>query len=588
MESPDLFFSTLTPANQALSPALSVTLNIMPIVGIVAIAAIIIYMLYRKSASVQRAWNITADNIGSVSEQIRQRLTAMKASNREITSADLLLEEISVRMLNNGSGSVSVRIRRMFGDISLVIDSVGEEFNPFASLSEWDTESEDYYRDMIFRSYQSSLGYNRRNNRNIVTVQVHTGESKAAAWTFAAMILGIAFGFLMKIMPESVSSFISENILDIFQTLFMNALRMLISPVIFFSLTTSLSQLSGGREIGRIGGRTVGIFMFTSIVSLGFGIGLAYLFFSGSMPDMSAMIDTACENVASAQNISFQNMILDVIPKNLAAPILNGNMIQIVFVSIFVGLAMSALDDKIGSLRVVFDEARALFVHLVSMVIRCMPAVAFSAMAILISQNSAATIGMLMMFLLAVAAGFAVLMLMNSLLILILGRLSPLPYLKKALAYLPTIFTISSSTACIPLTLNQVRQKLGVSDKVSSFVIPVGATVNMNGTCFINMLGIMMFVKMFDVPVTAGLIIKLALIAFLLAAGSPGIPNSSLITLTMMLSIVGIPTAAIGVVIGIWNIVDRIITVNNVNGDITTAVILSAAEKDLDKDVYNA
>ena len=328
--------------------------------------------------------------------------------------------------------------------------------------------------------------------------------------------------------------------------------------------------------------------MFTSIVSLGFGIGLAYLFFSGSMPDMSAMIDTACENVASAQNISFQNMILDVIPKNLAAPILNGNMIQIVFVSIFVGLAMSALDDKIGSLRVVFDEARALFVHLVSMVIRCMPAVAFSAMAILISQNSAATIGMLMMFLLAVAAGFAVLMLMNSLLILILGRLSPLPYLKKALAYLPTIFTISSSTACIPLTLNQVRQKLGVSDKVSSFVIPVGATVNMNGTCFINMLGIMMFVKMFDVPVTAGLIIKLALIAFLLAAGSPGIPNSSLITLTMMLSIVGIPTTAIGIIIGIWNIVDRVVTVNNVNGDITTAVIISAAEKDLDKGVYNA
>ena len=177
---------------------------------------------------------------------------------------------------------------------------------------------------------------------------------------------------------------------------------------------------------------------------------------------------------------------------------------------------------------------------------------------------------------------------MNSLLILILGRLSPLPYLKKALGYLPTIFMISSSSACIPLTLSTVRQKLGVSEKVSSFVIPIGATVNMNGTCMINMLSTMLFLKLFDVPVTGGLIVKLALLAFLLAVGSPGVPNSTLITLTMMLSIVGIPTAAIGVVIGIWNIVDRIITVNNVNGDITTAVILSAAEKDLDKGVYNA
>ncbi|MBQ3923489.1 MAG: dicarboxylate/amino acid:cation symporter [Spirochaetales bacterium] len=583
-----MFFSTLTPAKEALSPALSASLNMIPIICIAAIAGIIIYMLYRKRASVQREWNVTTDTIGAVSEQIRQRLSAMKASKREITAADLLLEEITVRMLNNGADSVSVRIRRIFGEISLVIADEGEEYNPFASLSEWDTESEDYYRDMIFRSYQSSLAYSRRNKRNIVTVSVHTSDNKAAAWTFAAMILGIGFGFLMKIMPESVSSFINDNILSLVQNLFMNALRMLIAPVVFFALTTGMMRLSGGRELGRIGGRTVGMFVFTSIVSLGFGIGVAYLFFSGPLPDISSMIAGAAENSVSVQKISFTQMIEDIIPKNLVSPVLSGNMVQVIFVSIFVGLAMSALDDKIGSLRVVFDEASTLFVRLVSMVIRCMPIVAFSAMAMLICQNSAATIGMLMMFLLAVVVGFVVLMLMNSLLILILGRLSPLPYLKKALGYLPTIFMISSSSACIPLTLSTVRQKLGVSEKVSSFVIPIGATVNMNGTCMINMLSTMLFLKLFDVPVTGGLIVKLALLAFLLAVGSPGVPNSSLITLTMMLSIVGIPTAAIGVVIGIWNIVDRIITVNNVNGDITTAVILSAAEKDLDKDVYNA
>ena len=123
MESHDLFFSTLTPAKEALSPALSASLNMIPIICIAAIAGIIIYMLYRKRASVQREWNVTTDTIGTVSEQIRQRLNAMKASKREITAADLLLEEITVRMLNNGADSVSVRIRRRFGEISLVIVS---------------------------------------------------------------------------------------------------------------------------------------------------------------------------------------------------------------------------------------------------------------------------------------------------------------------------------------------------------------------------------------------------------------------------------------------------------------------------------
>jgi Na+/H+-dicarboxylate symporter len=133
-----------------------------------------------------------------------------------------------------------------------------------------------------------------------------------------------------------------------------------------------------------------------------------------------------------------------------------------------------------------------------------------------------------------------------------------------------------------------VRKKLGVSDKVSAFVVPVGATVNMNGSCLQTMLTIILLMKIFSVPVTASLLIRLMLITFLLSVGSPGVTNSSLVVLTLLLSIIGLPTSALGLVIGIWNIVDRVATVNNVNGDIATSVIVSAAEKDLDIETYHA
>ena len=588
MESPDLFFSTFTPAKEALSPIMTVSLNIMPIVGIVAIAAIIIYMLYRKSASVQREWNVTADTIGTISEQIRQRLTAMKASKREITVADLLLEEITVRMLNNGTNSVSVRIRKFFGEISLVIAADGEEYNPFASLSEWDTESEDYYRDMIFRSYESLLAYSRRNKRNIVTIRVHSTDSLAAWLTFIAMILGIGAGFLIKLLPTSAVTFIDTYILSILQTLFMNALLMLIAPVVFFSVTSSLSNLSGGKELGRIGGKTVSIFAVSSVVSIGIGILLALTMLgdAAAVQITNAAADTA--NEIGSRSLSVTDMIIGIIPKNLVSPIMNGDMVQVIFISILVGLAMSALGDKAGSLKQIFDEADALFIKLISIIIQCMPVIAFAAMAKLVIASDMQTITTIGKCILALLLSGVILTILNMIVIALIGRVSPLPYLRKGVSYLMTPFMTSSSTASVPMTLAMCRTKLGLSDKISSFVIPLGAVVNMNGTCVMTMIGFVMLAKMSGVECSIPMILQSSVLVFFLSIGSPGIPQSSLIVLSTLMAVFGIPIEILGVVLGIWNINDRITTVLNVNGDIMTSIVVSASENELDKDVYNA
>ena len=588
MNTEDLLHSLLYPFEGSWAPAVSMLLIIVIFAAVAFAFVSLIYVYYKRHPSDKWEWTMTADTMGNVITQIQHHLADLKASKREIVNAALLLEETAVRLMSGGIENVTVRMNRFLGEINMSITSVGEEFNPFASLSEWNTESEDYYRDMIFRAHQSELSYSRRGGRNIVMIRVHSTDSKAAFITAASMIAGIIFGFAMKLFPESVSSFINASILSVVQSLFMNALQMFIAPVVFFSLTTSIASLSGGKEVGRIGSRTVSMFFSSSIVSLFIGTGLAYMFFSGNLPDMTSVMADVTKVVSDSVGFSVIDMIIDIIPKNLVSPISANNMIQIIFISVLVGLALCALGDKVASLKQIFSEANTLFVRLVAMIIKCMPIVVFSAMASLISQSNAETIGVLMKFLAAICLGSVCLAVMNCLLVAIFGRVSPLSYISKALQYLPTVFMISSSSACIPMTLNMVRKKLGVSDKVSAFVVPVGATVNMNGSCLQTMLTIILLMKIFSVPVTASLLIRLMLITFLLSVGSPGVPNSSLVVLTLLLSIIGLPTSALGLVIGIWNIVDRVATVNNVNGDIATSVIVSAAEKDLDIETYHA
>ena len=269
----------------------------------------------------------------------------------------------------------------------------------------------------------------------------------------------------------------------------------------------------------------------------------------------------------------------NIVPNNLISPILQGNMIQIIFSACLIGFAMSSLGKRVNGLFKFFDEANILFQKLVSMIVSFMPVIAFTSMFMLVAGSPSSTLLVLLLLLLSIVAGGVIMYFFYGFCISLVGHISPMGYLRKCLKVLINPFMIPSSSACIPISMNFSREKLGTSEKVTSFVVPLGATIDMAGSCICTALVILFLVAAYGITLNPADYVRMGLMVFIMAIGIPGIPNGAFVGITSIAVALGLPVDSIGIVLGVWQIIDRLATVINVNGDIATAVAVSASEK---------
>ena len=561
--------------------------HILLTVAVLLFVAFLYHYLWNiKEHQGNNTFLIPLDKISEQSEKLKKRLLEIKVTQKEAASTILLLEEVIVRLYENGGHTAKVQIRKLFDDVTVTISSHGEAYNPFESIQSWDIGSEDYYRDLIFRTYQADLSFSRRNGNNIIIIHTHRADSRKVAVTFACMILGFFVGLGMKWLPDAVSEFVAYNIFSIIQSLFLNAISLMLAPVVFLSITTSLSGLSGSKEAGRIGGKVVGTYFATTVVAILIGFGLAKIFYGGAVPAMPETLSALPQNLNETVDVSVKSILLGIIPGNFVSPVLEANMLQIIFIAVLSGIALSILGDKVNALRSFFNEANTLFLKMMELIITFMPLVAFASMALLVYSCETATLLILLTYILATVIGALILYFLYCFIIAWGGHVSPLPYAKKTYGYLLTPFTLSSSSACIPMTIDFCQRKLGASKKISSFAIPLGATINMNAGAMNNIVIVILLAKMCGVDLDTSACIKIAVLTLLLIIGTPGVPNCGLVVIATILSSLGVSAAALGFIIGIYNIIDRILTASNVNGDIAATVMIAANEKELDLETY--
>ena len=558
------------------------------IVGVVLLVAVCTYLWHIKENGDLNTFTVTKDGLSEQSEKIAAVLQKMKASKREIMNTLLLLEEVVVRLQEHAGQTVTARVRKFLGDVQISLASHGEAYNPFGEVSIWDTESEDYLRNMIFHSNKEKLSYARRNGKNLVTITAHPAGSRVMYYMSFAMVLGICFGFCIKWLPVTVSTFIADNVLSTVQTLFMNAISLMLAPVLFFSLVSTFSNLTSKNEIGRIGGKIISCFLFTTLIALFLGFLLGRIFYDGNLPSLPKTLSPLSEEYQASGAISVKAILLDIIPRNVVNPISEGNMLQIIFIAILTGIALSALGEKVSTLKAIFSEANELFLKMMGMVIFFMPLVAFASMALLMFSSTASALLILLQHLVVLAIGVVIMFVLYGILFLIIGRTSPVQYFKKTAVYLLTPFMLSSSCACIPMTIDFCKKKLGISNKISSFTIPLGATVNMNGVAIYLLLCAILLIKMCGISMDMAMYFKLGALTLLGAIGASGVPNSGIVVLVMLPSAVGAPIGSISFLLGVWSIMDRFGTVTNVNGDIAAAILVAKSEDELDMAAYKA
>ena len=400
-----------------------------------------------------------------------------------------------------------------------------------------------------------------------------------------ALIFGIIFA---NFVPSEINSALNNYILDPIKTMYMNALKMIVAPVVFLSITSCIVQFSDLTSLGRISGKIIAFYLFTTVLSIMVGIGIFFLMQPGDASLTTGLIADSSAITSTTMNVSIKDTIINIVPTNIIEPFYNSNMLQLIFFASLLGIATSLIGDYSDMFKNFFQALNELFLKVTSLIINFIPMAVFcSIMSMVITIGIKTLLSVLVMFA-TVLVGFIIMTIIYYILILLLGRLSPIPFAKKYAPAMLQVFSLSSSNAAIPINMEVCDKMLGIKRKIYSLAIPMGATINMSGTCIHLAVFALALAKAYGVQINGSIMISLIISIVVLSMGAPGIPGSGLICLSVIITQIGVPIGAIGIVMGIDPLCSMFRTMINCLGDVAVSTIVAKNENEIDLNVYKS
>ena len=404
------------------------------------------------------------------------------------------------------------------------------------------------------------------------------------------ILLGMFFGFALgsiayyfDFIPSSLENFIQVYVFNLGGAIFINLLKMLIVPLVFFSLVSGISSLSNLQSLGNITLKTVSLYLGTTAIAVSLSLFVASIF----KPGAGYSSDVAApDRLPEGQSV--YSTILDIFPSNIIEAMANNQMLAIVFFSILFGLALSKTNHLTGNLSESFEKLNTVFMQLVLMIMSYAPIGVFCLIGKFVITDGLDIFQeafMYVVLLISVLIFHAIVT--YSIFLKIFTNLSPLVFFKKMRETAIFAFSTSSSAATIPVTLKTVTTDLGVNKNIASFVIPVGATINMDGTAIMQGMATVFFAQMSGIDLSIFQYMQVVLLAVVASVGAAAVPSAGTITLVIILQQFGLPLEAIGIILAVDRILDMIRTSVNVTGDATVACIVAHSESLLDKEIFD-
>ncbi|MBQ5581411.1 MAG: cation:dicarboxylase symporter family transporter [Clostridia bacterium] len=532
-------------------------------------------------------YDLTFETLGGVSQELEAYLKEHNTDAKDIQTALLLLEEISVRFLEQSPETpVQVRVRNRFGSISVTLSNAAEDFNPISEIKDWGTESENYFRTLIFRANAEKLDYARQNGRNVVNIKARKPKNRMMVLALLMLVAGIVLGLVMVYtMGAERAALFDYEVFETISAMFFNALGMLIIPMIFCSVVTTISGLSSLSDTGRLGGKALRTYMTTTAMAILVGFGAAYLFLPRKLPD--AVMKIAEGHTTESVEILGRDWLIGLIPKDILAPIQNANIMQVMLLAVFVGMALGVLGEKIQVLNRLVEDLTNLFQTLVNMVAAFMPLVTLAATASLMIHIGLPVLPLLGRLILTEIIAVGVMWIIYSIQLGIRG-ISPVPFWRALPGYFRKSGLPNYSGAYLPYSMELCTRQFGVSPRVTSFTTSLGATINMDGACVHFVLCSILFARLYNVELDANMIATIAIAVFILSMGDSAVQNSSLISMTSILTMMGVPTSALGLILGVDAVLDMFRCGSNIIGDLSATLTIGKSEGEMDREKYNA
>jgi len=398
----------------------------------------------------------------------------------------------------------------------------------------------------------------------------------------AGVLIASALYYSQDLIPAGLYLTIEKYVFNLGGQIFKNLLMLVVVPLVFFSLVSGISSLSNMVKLGSIATKTIGLYLMTTGIAVSLALIFGWVFnLSGYEGEVDSFSPTTGDS-------SLYGTVMRIFPNNIFGAFVENNMLGIVFISIVFGIALNLTDELTGGMSKTFEKLNTVFLKIVLLIMSFAPVGVFCLMGSYVMAKGLNVFGdlaqyvALLIFVLAFHLFFT-----YSLLLKVFAKLNPLTFYRKMKDVALFAFSTSSSAATIPVTLKTVTDELGVKKDVSAFVVPVGATINMDGTAIMQGLATMFIASTVGVDLTLVQYGQIVLLAIVTSIGTAAVPSAGTVTLALILGSLGLPLDAIGLILAVDRILDMIRTAVNVCGDAAVSCIVAKSENELDEKIFN-
>ena len=405
------------------------------------------------------------------------------------------------------------------------------------------------------------------------------------------VLIGLAIGFVIGIivhyLPKGTlrDEILINGVFQFVGQVFLRGIMMCVVPLVFVSLVNGAASMGDIKKLGKVGGKTMIFYLITTAVAIVIGLGMAFLINPGIGLDMGA-IETV--EVTASESKGLAQVLYEMVPRNPIQALAEGNMLQIIVFAIMTGIALTMIGDKGKMVLELFEQLNELVMKLVSIVMVIAPFGVLCLVARTFGQVGIAAAVPLLKTVAAVYIALAIhLAVVYGGMLKGLSGLSPVRFFKKLFPAMAVAFSTASSSAALPVTMDMTINKIGASKDISSFSLPLGATVNMDGTAIYQGVSAVFIAQVYGINITPSMALMIVFSATLASIGTAGVPGAGAIMLSMVLQTVGLPLEGLGLILGIDRIFDMGRTAMNITGDAVCTTIISKQEGEFNEEIWN-
>ena len=406
---------------------------------------------------------------------------------------------------------------------------------------------------------------------------------------FIALLIGALFGVVIHYwIPSSYikDTVIVEGVLYVVGQGFIRLMQMLVVPLVFCSLICGSMAIGDTKTLGKVGVKTIGFYLVTTALAVCVALGSALLINPGRGLDMDAVQKGTVSSTTEAT--SLVDTLLNIIPKNPVQSMANGDMLPIIVFALFVGIMLAKLGTRGSVVANFFSQFNDVMMEMTMAIMKIAPIGVFCLIARTFATVGFSAFAPMLKYMGNVTLALAIqCLVVYQILLFVFTRLNPFKFIKKFLPVMGFAFSTATSNATIPMSIDTLSKKMGVSKQISSFTIPLGATINMDGTSIMQGVAVVFIAQAYGIPLTMGNLATVVVTATLASIGTAGVPSVGLVTLAMVLNSVGLPTEGIALIMGIDRILDMIRTAVNITGDAICTTIVCHQEGSLNREVFN-